>query len=133
MESLARMIHAHPHGQVSEPLKNLLPVLMECESACVMCADACLSEADVQMLAECISLNVDCADVCAATARLAGRIGHHYKPAMRHQLEACREICRLCAEECEQHEHEHCRVCAEICRSCEQACSAVIEMAMAHA
>lgn len=133
MESMDRMIKAHPRGQVPEQLKNLLTALMECESSCVMCADACLSETDVKMLVDCIALNADCSDVCTATARLVGRIGHHHRPAMQRQLEACREICRLCAEECEQHEHEHCRVCAESCRRCEQACAAVLERAAAHA
>ncbi|HSK48061.1 MAG TPA: four-helix bundle copper-binding protein [Coriobacteriia bacterium] len=135
MESLSRMFEAHPmkqQTQLSSPAV-LLQEIATCEAACTLCADACLSERDVQMLAQCISLNLYCADQCAVSARSIGRPGHQQFGLLRMQLDACREACRTCAEECERHEHEHCRICAESCRSCEQACSRALESMMATA
>lgn len=103
-----------------------------CGITTTVCADACLSEPHVQMLAKCIALNLDCADSCATTARTVSRIGFADKAVLRTQLEACREACRACAEECERHEDmEHCRVCAQMCRSCEQMCTKMLEGMMA--
>lgn len=131
MESLSTMFGTHPNsGHVPHEVVSLVLELMTCETACTICADACLSEPDVQMLARCIAVNQNCADLCAATSRLAARMGHHDKAMMQHQIQACREACRICAQECEQHEHEHCRMCAESCRRCEQACDRVLQRAM---
>jgi hypothetical protein len=134
MESVTTIIDSHPKPPHRNPqLPGFIQELMNCETTCTICADACLSEQDVQMLSACIALNVDCADVCAATARLASRVGHHNGSVMRHQVEACREICRLCAEECERHEHEHCKICAQSCRACEDACSRTLQHMMSMA
>lgn len=131
MESLPQMFCTHPNaGNVPAQVQAMVQELIACESACIVCADACLSEQDVQMLATCIALDLDCADVCAVTSRLASRMGHHRKAVMPHQIQACREMCRLCAEECERHDHEHCRVCAQACRRCEEACDKVLQRAM---
>lgn len=133
MDSVIRAIDAHPKSPPAQtPLRDLVVALNECAATCTVCADACLSEPDVSMLAECIALNELCADVCTAAGRLAARVGHHRKSVMTHQLQACQEACRLCAEECERHEHEHCRVCAESCRRREEACGRVLEVAVAH-
>lgn len=101
----------HNHQQLIEKLLN-------CISACEHCATACLHEDDVQMMTRCISLDWDCADICAQATRLLQRdseIGHQY-------LLLCEEICRLCAEECGKHQHDHCQQCAEACRICADAC-----------
>lgn len=130
MEELTRMFQAHPSGQHGRDNVELIHELVMCEAACVICADACLSEQDVTMLAACIAANYDCADACAATSRMLGRVAHMQPSILRSQLEACREACRVCAEECEKHEHEHCRICAEMCRRCEQACSRALDTMM---
>lgn len=134
MESVSRILGSHPRVEQADPnVASLIAELSNCESTCVVCVDACLSEQDVQMLARCISLNDTCADVCASTARTAARVGHMEPTILQHQLEACREACMLCADECEQHEHEHCRICSESCRSCAEACSAALRGMMAMA
>jgi hypothetical protein len=98
--------------------QQLIQKLLNCVLACEHCASACLKESDVQMMTQCISLDRDCADICAQAARLLQRdsvIAHQY-------LVLCEEICRLCADECGKHDHEHCRQCAEACRVCAEAC-----------
>ena len=99
----------------------------ECAQVCTICADACLSEEDVEKLATCIRLNLDCAEICQVTGNLMSRPAHRDAPALRAQLEACVEICTACGDEYERHAHmEHCRVCAESCRECAEACRRMI-------
>ncbi|HYF03437.1 MAG TPA: four-helix bundle copper-binding protein [Patescibacteria group bacterium] len=103
----------HDHTQL---IQTLLACALECEN----CASECLGEDHVQMMARCISLDRDCADICTLAARLLQRnseVAHEF-------LLICEKICRICAEECEKHEHSHCQRCAEACRKCAEACHA---------
>lgn len=34
----------------------------------------------------------------------------------------CAEVCEWCAEQCQQHEHDHCKVCAASCLTCAHEC-----------
>ncbi|OJW17163.1 four-helix bundle copper-binding protein [Mucilaginibacter sp. 44-25] len=98
----------------------LIAKLLACVAACENCATACLNEDEVKPMVRCISLDRDCADICAQAARMLQRqseIAHQY-------LVLCEEICRMCAEECGMHEHEHCQQCARACRECADACHA---------
>lgn len=47
-------------------LTEAIEALIECGNACTQCADACLSETDVQSMVKCIRLDLDCADICFA-------------------------------------------------------------------
>jgi hypothetical protein len=105
--------------------------LVECIEACFDCeqscsADADLAEEEVKHLRRCITMCLNCSEVCAATGRILSRQTEFDKAVARAALQACVELCRLCAEECEHHAREmnmeHCRVCAESCRRCERAC-----------
>ena len=100
-----------------DALARCLEGCLDFFQACTSCADACLSEPDPATQRACIRRCQDCADLCAVTVRLLSK-----------QLEACREACRLCAEECEKHagHMEHCKVCGEVCRACEGACTALL-------
>lgn len=121
------MLESHPwQGDVnSEALARCIAECFECSQACSACADACLSEDAVAELRKCIRLNLDCADICDVTGRVLTRQTEYDAPTSKAQLEACREACSTCGEECDRHagHHQHCRVCAEACRRCEQACS----------
>lgn len=133
MHDITGMLETHPRGsQVDIDVYAVtIQELSHCDLTCTVCADACLSELHVQMLARCIALNLACADSCATTARVVGRIGFADPGLVRTHLEACREACRACAEECDRHqEMEHCRRCAGMCRSCERACDAMLETLM---
>lgn len=99
---------------------SLIQALLDCALACEHCASSCLKEEDINMMIDCIKLDRDCADICTQAARLLQRdsvIAHQY-------LLLCEEICRLCAEECGKHDHEHCRQCAVACEECAEACHA---------
>ncbi|RYG28777.1 MAG: four-helix bundle copper-binding protein, partial [Burkholderiales bacterium] len=68
----------------------------------------------------------DCADVCQAMARLAVRRTGQNIEVLRLMLDSCATICDLCATECEQHEHAHCKLCAEMCRECANDCRSAL-------
>lgn len=98
--------------------KKLIAALRECESAAMTCATQCLREEEVSMLADCIRTDLSCADFCNFTARLLLR----EEPRAVDLVKICMEVCRECAEECEKHEHDHCKKCAEACREGEKHC-----------
>ena len=111
-----------------DDLAACIEACFDCAQACTACADACLGEEMVADLRRCITSDLNCGDICASTGRVLSR-QTAYDPAMTWAaLQACRDACRLCAEECERHAsmHEHCRICAEACRRCEQACDRLL-------
>src|SRR5690606_18959215 len=89
-------------------------VILECLKECNSCFDECLNEEDVKMMSECIRLDRECADACAFAAQAITR----NSPFTNQILELCAEICDRCAEECNQHDMDHCKRCAEACRKC---------------
>jgi hypothetical protein len=133
MNEIGGMFGSHPKaGTIDTDLyAATVSELSQCDLTCSVCADACLSESHVQMLARCIELNLNCAESCATTARTIARFGFQQPSVTRAHLEACREACRACADECERHQDmEHCRRCAAMCRSCEQTCTTMLESMM---
>lgn len=109
-----QMSHHHSGHQHSA----LIQILSDCASASEECIAACLHEKDVTRMAHCIEVDRDCAEICFLGAKLLMRhseIAHKY-------LVVCEEACRLCAEECDKHNDEHCKRCAAVCRKCEEAC-----------
>lgn len=102
----------HGHSRRLVPLQRSL--------MCTSCADAC--SAETMDMRQRIRSCLDCADVCDATARLAVRRTGQNIEALRAMLETCANVCDLCAEECERHDHDHCRLCAEMCRECADDC-----------
>jgi hypothetical protein len=112
--------------------KACVEACLEAEVACVVCADACLSEDDVVSLRRCIRTNLDAADIAATTARLLARMLADPR-LLRAQVEACARALSACAEACHEHAHEHCRACAEACRHAAERCGAVLrELPDAH-
>lgn len=71
------------------------------------------------MMARCIQLDMECAAVCYSAAQLMSLGSSKAEEICR----ICADICEQCAAECEMHSHmEHCRQCAEICRGCAEEC-----------
>jgi hypothetical protein len=132
MSTLEQMFETHPEpaGTNGAAAVRCIQATARCAQACTVCADACLGEDDVAAMVTCIRLDLDCAEVCRVTGTLLTRPSHRDAPALRAQLQACVEMCRACADECERHAEghgmDHCRICAEACRECADACEAMI-------
>ena len=125
--SIAEMIAAHPGvaGNLNEPLALAVRHAMFCAAICTSCADACSAEeGDMR---QCIRTCLDCADICDATFKVATRRTGSNESLTQEMLQLCITACDICAEECERHEHAHCRLCAEMCRECARDCRAACE------
>ncbi len=132
MSNAKQMLDTYPSdlGLDAGRLAAAIDACLDCTQSCTACADACLAEGDELLgsLRQCIRLNLDCSDVCVATLRILARQTMYDANVTRAQVEACVQVCRSCADECESHAgmHEHCRVNAEACRRCEQALSQLL-------
>ncbi len=128
---LDQLIRTHPGGLPIDEAKliDIVDRIYECAKACAACADACLSEADPKAQAACITSCQNCGEVCVTTARALSRVTGFNEQTVRHLVDACEQICRICGDECASHasEMEHCRVCSEACRSCADACRTFLE------
>ena len=102
--------------------KDFLEKLARCAAACENCLDSCLDEDNLKMMVKCIRLDRDCAKICAITASFVASNSPHAK----HLAKECQEICKLCGDECEKMEADHCKECAKACRECEEACKKFI-------
>jgi hypothetical protein len=115
--------HKHTTQQTGVPVPahaELIRELINCALACDACASACLGEEDVSLMTRCIELDHDCADICTLGARLLMRESE----SAAQYLVLAEEICQLCADECDKHEHAHCKACAAACLSCAESCRA---------
>lgn len=117
-------LHPQPTSLDRGALLRCIEECLDCAASCTACADASLSERDVQELVRVIRLCLDCADACDATGRIVTRQSAPDLRLLAAMLEACSAACLASAEECELHaaHHEHCRVCAEVCRRCKKTC-----------
>lgn len=97
---------------------DLINELAECQAACNFCFNACLEEADVQMMTRCIKLDKDCSEICGLALSLVASDSEFSEDI----LELCIAACEACAEECKKHNYEHCQECAKACQKCAEAC-----------
>jgi len=133
MNHLQQLLETHPHpSQVDmDALLACIGECFDCAQTCVTCADACLSEKELQPLLRCIRLDLDCADICSTTGRILARQFESDWLLLSAQLQACASACQICGEECRRHaqHHDHCRICAEACDRCGQACNNLLAIA----
>src|SRR5580765_4901143 len=132
MTHAQQMLEAHTRGAAiqSAALLECIDACFDCAQSCTADVDADLAEDDVGMMIRCIRLCLDCADLCTATGKMLSRQVEFEPDLARTVVQACAQVCRACAEECERHgdHHEHCRVCADACRRCDQACVDVLSL-----
>lgn len=117
------MQHDSANAPYSPTIEACIRACNACVRACEYCADACLNSDTVAMMTECIRTCRDCADACSLCMRFMARNSDLVVEMCR----LCAIACDICAEECEQHDHDHCRRCAEACRRCAEACRQVME------
>ncbi len=101
---------------------ELIKVLSDCVIHCNYCADACLDEDNIKMMVDCIRMDRACAEVCSTTIKL---LASEYSD-VRGMVEYCYVTCIQCAEECGQHDMQHCQDCAKACRKCAEVCKAYL-------
>jgi hypothetical protein len=89
-----------------------------CQACAVACTDCLTQMAGMKSHNDCPRCCFQCAELCrvtvslmAAHSRFAGRVAA-----------ICAEACSWCAEQCSEHEHDHCKRCAESCAECAEQC-----------
>ncbi|WP_173917152.1 four-helix bundle copper-binding protein [Halobacillus sp. Marseille-Q1614] len=107
-----------PHLEYQSTIEKL----HECMEACNHCYNACLQEEDVKMMAGCIRTDRECADICGFFEQALTR----GTPFVSELAEACAKICEACGEECNKHDHDHCKKCAEACFACAEECRKLV-------
>ncbi len=101
---------------LSDEERDCLENCFEAAEVCEWCADECAGEGEE--MAECLRLCRDVADVATLHARFMARDSAY----SGHLAETCAEACEACADECDQHDAEHCQVCADVLRECAESC-----------
>lgn len=100
---------------LSDDARECIENCVRATEVCEWCADAC---ADEDGMAECIRLCRDVADVASLHARFMARDSSYSGDL----ASICADVCEACAEECEQHDHDHCQLCAKVLPECVESC-----------
>lgn len=101
---------------LSDEMAQCIDNCLNAAQACEWCADACADHGEE--MARCIRLCRDVADLTALHARFMARnSGYHTELAA-----ICADACEQSADECEQHDEDHCQLCAEVLRECAETC-----------
>lgn len=111
--ALQKIDHVSDTERTAECIDNCF----EAAQACEWCATECVRMGDEEM-ARCIELCRDVADQTTLHARMMARDSDYSADVAA----TCAELCEACADECEQHDAEHCQVCADVLRECADSC-----------
>jgi hypothetical protein len=98
--------------------QSCIDLCSKCAMTCDHCAASCMKEPHVTELIPCIRLDLECVAICRAAIRIMILESNHANAV----CQLCADICIACAEECEKHDHDHCRECAAVCRECAAEC-----------
>lgn len=107
-------------SHLSERERDCLELCRRAVAVCEWCADEC---ADHDGMTGCVRQCRDVADVASLHCKLLAR-GSDHREAL---AGLCATVCRACARECEQHDHDHCQTCATVLTDCAAACDAMVK------
>ena len=105
---------------LSDDEQACIEICNDAAEVCEWCTDECLGDEEME---ECARLCRDVADIASLHARLMAR-GSNYSGQL---AEACAGACEACAEECSQHDADHCQVCADILEECAESCRSMMQ------
>jgi hypothetical protein len=105
---------------MSEEMRRCIQLCQDCHATCIQMISHCLKLGGQHAAPDHIRLLMDCAQICTTTADYMAR------ESLLHDRMCglCSEICRLCAERCEQVKGDDhiIKQCAELCRRCAGSC-----------
>ena len=108
-----------------EKWQACIEACLQCAAVCNHCASSCTQEDDVKMMARCIQLDMECAAICYSAAQLMSLGSSRAEEVCR----ICAQICQDCGDECGKHEMKHCKECAEVCYRCAEECRSMTGVA----
>jgi len=89
-----------------------------CQKCFIDCQNCIVNMAGQESMNDCPNCCIQCVDNCLTTIKLLIADS----PFISKQAALCAEICEWCAEQCQQHDHDHCKICAESCLVCAEEC-----------
>ena len=106
---------------LDQKMKDFVKGVSECAEVCLYTHAYCMRQGGEH--AESMHMNVmmDCDKICDTTAKYGLRESENLDQLAR----VCGDICRQCAESCEQDQFaddEKMQTCAETCRECQEMC-----------
>src|SRR5262249_43997966 len=89
-------LRSHPARPTHpDAMSRCIEACFTCAGTSTACADACLSERDVEGLLNCIRQNLDCAAICVATGSVVARSkAGASRQILESQLSVCGAACR---------------------------------------
>src|SRR5690606_11127808 len=120
---LLTVIVQNQYAMIQERYRSCIAACYAYADACDHCATACLQEDHVKAMATCIHLDRFCAEICRLAASfIAHTSGVSHDGYVKDLCRLCAQVCEDCGAACEQHEAEDCKACAAACRQCAMAC-----------
>lgn len=106
--------------------------MQECIANCNDCRDECekvlfqhcLEMGGEHLAQEHVRIMADCVEICQAAANFMLRGSSMHGDVCR----ACANICKECAESCDQIGGEEMERCADVCRECAESCREMSQM-----
>lgn len=118
----------HPSGKgaamdghhMSEDMQRCIQLCQDCHARCIQLISHCLAVGGRHATPTHIRLLMDCAQLCTVTADFMARDSALHDRTCT----VCAELCRRCAENCDQvsGEDQLVKQCAELCRRCAESC-----------
>ncbi len=107
-------------NEISSEMRECIAQCLECHSVCTEAASHVLHGDGKHSEGAHLVALLDCAQICLVHADFMAR----RSPRHASLAAACADICKTCAELCEQHADKDgmMKRCAEACRECEQSC-----------
>ncbi len=102
----------------NEDIRSCIEACFACARDCEVCLHAMMGKKSHN---ECPACCRECVETCITCALGMSRESRFW----RNYCAICAEACRWCAQECGEHEHDHCQKCAESCRKCAELCEKV--------
>lgn len=89
-----------------------------CQRCIVSCEECLNAMINVDSGNDCPKCCIECSDVCSLCVKLMARDSRNAADFCNF----CANVMDYCAEQCEAHDHEHCKKCAADCRKCAEEC-----------
>jgi hypothetical protein len=108
------------HQNMSEEMRHCIQLCQDCHAICIQTIGHCLRLGGRHAAPDHIRLLMDCAQLCTTTADYMARESLFHDRICG----LCSEICRLCADSCEQAggDDQMVKQCTELCRRCAGSC-----------
>lgn len=103
---------------MTDPRTACLEACQQCIVDCEACLSAMMTEGSHNDCPACCYECVRACYACVSAMASSSRFVDKY-------CTLCAEVCRYCADQCREHDHDHCQKCAQSCQECVDACEAM--------